>query len=719
MCRPSSARGRGAPWCSCSASFLSATTQLRAGDAVPKTNADGTALPGETPPEEPAPNNWIEVGIGGSTVNGDAAQFEQEHRISDSVFGGIEDLHYEQAVGKKGQFSIDGHAIFDTDDYDLKLELSQPDVGYIRAGYTEFRNWYDGNGGFFPVNGQFFQPPIPEMHIDRGEAWVELGLRLPDWPEITLRYSHQFRDGQKDSTSWGDTNLTGLTANQTARKIAPAYRDIDETRDILALDATKTFGNTDIGLGMRYEHDDNNDRLQLVRGAGQVPPIVPAPGNERFITQRDNNNLDLFNGHATTETHFSDALWLTTAYSYTTLGSDISGSRIYGPSYNSSYSDPIANLGGFDHGYLNLAGTSDVQQHVVNLNLLWLPAKDFTVLTAFRYTNEQKESDSVFLETSTRDAPLLPMAASSFENFNTFDETLELRYAGFADWLLYGRADWEEQSGDIHESLAEIGSPALSGIKNLDLLRQKYVAGFNWYPLQTVNFAGQYYHKILRYDNSSNADGQRLEYQEWNTDNVNIRMTWRPRIPPKFGTLAVVTRYDFTTSSVAGQWTIPDDILLAPEHTALITNHVFTESVTWSPLARLYLQGSFSYVLDETKTPAANIEIIPGAGATVLNFKNDYWTLDASAGYLLNDKTQLSVSYAYYRANDYVNNSLASLPFGADATEHNVTATLTRQLSKNIHLRFQYGYYHYTDGLSGGFNNYEAHSFFSSLAFGF
>ena len=106
------------------------------------------------------------------------------------------------------------------------------------------------------------------MHIDRGEAWVELGLRVPDWPEITIRYSHEFRDGQKDSTIWGDTTLTGLPVNPT-RKIVPSFRDIDETRDIFSLEASKTIGNTDVLLGMRYEHTEDDDSLNMERNAGQ------------------------------------------------------------------------------------------------------------------------------------------------------------------------------------------------------------------------------------------------------------------------------------------------------------------------------------------------------------------------------------------------------------------------------------------------------------------
>ena len=143
------------------------------------------------------------------------------------------------------------------------------------------------------------------------------------------------------------------------------------------------------------------------------------------------------------------------------------------------------------------------------------------------------------------------------------------------------------------------------------------------------------------------------------------------------------------------------------------------ESATWNPLARLYFQGDFSYVLNQTKTPAANIVILPGLGPTVLNFKSDYWTIGGNVGFLMNDKTEFRVGYNYYRAADYTNNSLAGLPYGADQTENSVTASVSRQLTKSVRLNLQYGYYNYTDGLYGGHDNYQAHSIFSSLVFGF
>ena len=734
---------------------------LRAGE----TPAEKTETTATTEEESPEDKNWIELGIGGLITNGDAAQFKQEHRISGDVFGGIQDLHYEQAVGKKGQFSIDGHAIFDNHDYDVKVELSQPGLGYIRGGYTEFRSWYDGNGGFFPVNGQFFAPPHQEMELDRGEAWIELGLRMPKLPEITLRYSHQFRDGRKDSTIWGDTILTGLplpppATNNPTRKIAPAFRDINETRDIFSADIVQNFGKTDIGLGMRYEHSEVDDRLQLERNAGQLPPVVAAPGAQRFITNRERNDLDSYNGHITTETRFSDSLWFTSAYSYSTLNSDISGTRIIGAGYDSMYGDPILTLQSNDHGVLNLSGVSQVDEHVANLNLMWLPVKNLTVLTAFRYTHEDKDSAATFLDTNTTAnvAPFTPTnpaggfhqapvpvtrAADTADTFDNFAETLELRYAGIANWLFYARGEWEEEDGNVREH--EVVGPTDQGSLNKDtnLFWQKYTVGANWYPMATLNMAGQYYHKIADYDNDFNSElavapvagserNQRLLSQKLETDDVNFRVTWRPKIPAKLGTLALVTRYDFVRATIDGQWavsptqtgTIPtpptpaSGTIYGSQQTAEITNHVISESITWNPCARLYLQANASYVLNKTDTPA-DIILIPNTSVTVLDFKNDYWTASASAGFALNEKTDLRAEYSFYQASDYTNNALVAVPYGMGATEHTVSASVSRQITKNVRLKVQYGYFNYTDQTSGGHNNYEAHSVFSSLQFRF
>lgn len=705
----------------------------RADDAAASKDGKSVAA-AATQEETPEYNNWIEFSFGGVAVKGDEAQFEQSHRVpADQVYGGIQDLHFEEAIGKDVQMTLDGHAIFDTNDYGLKFNLSKNKLGYIQFGYDEFRTWYDGNGGFFPPNGQFFNPTYPEMHIDRGDAWVELGLRVPDLPAITLRYSHEFRQGQKDVTIWGDTNLTGITG--ATRKIAPGFRDIDETRDTLAFDISKTFGNTDVLLGMRYEHAQNDDGLTFVRGAGQLPPVVPPPGQQRFGVQREQDDIDLFSGHGIVETRFNEWLWFTAGYSYTDFQNDITGTRLYGTGpLDAAFGEPVPTLGSRDHAFIALSGNAEVREHVFNTNLFWMPIKELDVIGGFRYTHEERDSAGSFLalEPEPNEPPFTPLnpeggfhlgtgipeAGARSADYDRFAERIELRYTGIRDWLLYFQGEWEEEFGHVDENHTDEEVPLN---KDTDSLLQKYTIGANWYPTTAATFSGQYYHKIASYgDDITTASFPRLINQDWNTDDFNVRITLRPSIPVSLGALAFITRYDFVRTSIDGQWEVfSDGLLLNEEEMGVITKHVISESINWTPAARLYLQTDFSYTWDETHTPASSINLGSNTEPTVIDFNNDYWTVTASVGYIIDDKTDVHFDYSYYRANDYVDNSLVAVPYGAGATENVASATLNRQLNKQVRLQLKYTYYNYDDETSGGHNNYRAHSIFSSLQFRF
>ena len=702
----------------CAGAF--AASVLRAGETT-----DGKAV--TTTEETPEYKNWIELGIGGTIVNGDNAQFEQEHRLpANTAYGGIQDLHFEETVGKNGLFSVDGHAIWDTNDYDIRVQLSQPKLGYINAGFTEFRSWYDGNGGFLSTQGgTWFPPPIPEMHIDRGDAYIELGLRAPDWPELTLRYEHEFRQGMKDSTIWGDTTLTGLAVNPT-RKIVPSFRGIDETRDILSFEASKTFGNTDVLLGMRYEHNDNDDTLNMERNAGQINP-PPVAGRQRFVTQHEQNDVDLFSGHGITETRFSDSLWFTAGYSYTTLSNDLSGTRIFGTSFDSAFGEPVPQLGSRDHAFIDLAGTAQDREHLFNANLFWMPLESLTILTGFRYTHESLDTDSTFLDEEPvpntppfsptnpprgfHYGPPIPTSGAREADYNRFAERLELRYTGIKDWLFYFQGEWEEEYGHVNE----FQNPGEDLDKDTNALDQKYTVGANWYPTMRLTLSGQYYYKIASYDEDLfTSEHQRLLNQDWNTNDLNVRITFRPKIPACLGTLSLVTRYDFVHTTIDSQWFVEGETL-AEEQTGVIKQHVITESLNWNPVARFYLQANVSYTLNQTDTPANDISLTPLTSPTVTNFRNDYWTVSSSFGYIIDDKTDFYADYSFYCANDHFNNAGVAVPYGLGATEHSASATLTRQLSKQMRLLLRYGYFNYRDDTSGGHNNYRGHSLYSGL----
>jgi hypothetical protein len=661
--------------------------------------------------------NWIEFGLGGTLIDGDKAAFMRRSGLHKDAFGGIEDLHLEQDVGKRGVFTIDGRGIYDNHDYSVRLELSEPDKGFLRAGVTEFRSWYDGSGGFFPRGtNNWISIYDEQLAIDRRDIWIEGGLRRPDVPEITVRFSHETREGAKDSLSWGDATVTGASpAPNNLRGIVPSFWNMNERRDIFDADARHTIGKTDVGLGLRYEWFKNDNSRNMRRR-----PFEP---QDRYLTQHDEVQGDLFNAHAFTETRFTDKLMFTSGYSYTTMDTDLSGSRIYGAGYDPVYDPLFARRQARDEGFLDLAGGSQMNQYVMNLNLMWTPLDNFTVVPAVRIERQDLSGVSEFVETSFGTGAGFPatqeeIAAESEKGLLDVSESLEARYTGFTNWVLYARGYWVQGQGDLKETETVVVSNVTDLLRDTDFDRatQKYTVGANWYPLARLSLAAQYYHKIRnedynhRQDTTPNRTGNRypafLLAQDFETDDSNVRLTWRP-----LNNLTLISRYDFQLSTVDMQG---DG--LSTVQSSKITSHIFSESVSWTPLPRLLLQASVNYALDKTDTPADEVVTTNGVPLNVvLDTKNDYWNASAGVNFVLDDKTDLQAQYTYYRADNYVDNSAVSQPYGVDAEEHGITAALIRRLTDRVRWTLRYGFFNNHDRTSGGHNDYDAHLVMTSM----
>jgi len=720
-------------------------------------DATSSKSPIEPAADDPTYNNWVDLSLGGLMVRGDKAQFSQEHGLSSSVFGGIEDMHLEEAFANKAQLTLDGHAIFANNDYKVKLELSLPDVGYIRAGYTEFRTWSSPYGGYlspdkaFP-DGVFVPPATNAFALDRGDAWIELGLQVPSLPQITLRYDHMFRNGQEDSTEWASTTQTGIpnvSPNSSTRKIVPSFYDINEKRDIFTLDIKKTLSNTDFELGMRYEHDTIDDSLHQNNLPGTPPTAlannrnnIPLAAGNYYVTEENQESLDLFNGNFSSVTRFNDKLWVTLGYSYTSMNSSIGGSQINGGENGAPFGTGYFVIGNQvvysnSSEFVNLGGGSMNSQNVATLSARWEPVESLTITPSVRIESNDTDSNSLYNTTFNQTngsitvgkgkaavkVPIViispgitatPTSIATLDDFINVAESLELRYTGLENWVFYAQGDWEEENETRQDFSPTSTNTNLDS--NISRLRQKYTAGANWYPLSRLNVSFQYYHQMEDFDqnllNSDTGDGnQRLLNQNWNTDDVNLRVTWRP-----LSNISLVSRYDFQYTKIDSQWgaTAPPDpflttLVAANGESGAMTNNMLTECVTWSPLDRLFIQGNASYVLNNTSSPAS-VQI-----PAVMTFRNDYWTAGIGAGYKIDDKTDLDANYSYYRADNYVNDSSIGVPYGAGCSEHDVSASISRQISKNVRVMLKYSFDMYRDQLSGGLDNFTAQTIYTSL----
>jgi hypothetical protein len=664
-------------------------------------------------PEPPAQyNNWFDVSMGGILVDGDAPRFQHQQQFGKDAFGGVEDFHYERRLGKKSSIQVDGAGLYDQDHYKMTLEYVRQDVGFLRGGFSKDRVWYDGYGGFFPQNQRWFELFDNDLAMDRGKFWVEGGLLIPKWPEFRVKYEHDYRDGTKDSTIWGDTTLTGGAG---VRSLVPSFLGVDERRDRFGVTMNHTVGKTDLEVGINLERDNNQDTLYVRSQPGE------GGKNDQTISQQNGVDSGIFSTHASSVTRFNPNTMLATGYSFTALDSDLSGQRVYGASYDAVY-DPTYQRRSTDVGFIGLNGGADLKQHVFSLNFMHSPVTNLFLAPSIRVEKRDMTSFSSFLATGPAEQEQSAWGNSA-DGLIEVSERLEARYNGVTNWVFYTRGDWAQGQGNLKEALANASpSPLVAPFdRDTDYYQnvQKYTAGANWYPLRRLNIDWQYYHKVSAntYDHlsdstlNSGASSDRFPAyyvgQDFTTDDANVRTTIRA-----LNNLTFVSRYDFQYSIID---TAPDQ--LSKVQSGQMFSHVFSQSVTWMPTSRLYLQPSINYVIDRTETPAADL----GGGATglVANSRNDYWTGSLMAGYALSEKDDLYAHYFFYRSGNYYDDSATTMPYDASATEHGVTLSLIHRFSERLRGIVKYGYFQNRDTTSGQHTDFNAHLIYSSLQYRF
>lgn len=648
-------------------------------------------------------SNWATVSFGSFWREGSGGQFPRRLGQRQDPFGGLEDLHYEAKVGKDATFSLDGRALFDNHDYEVRVELIEPKTGFLRAGYKEYRAWYDGSGGFYPPNGRWYDLYPQPWHLDRGEIWFEGGLTIKDWPQFTFKYAHQFREGAEDSTSWGLAHPTGGTL---VRGLSPSFYNLDQHIDIFQGDLKHRLLETDFGLGLRYETGKLDDARMLRLWPGE------GAASDRYISHREGASFDLFNVHAFTETWIKEKVFFSTGFSFSDLDNDFSGSRIYGNDYDVNYNPALAQ----GMGFTSLNGGSQLREYTANINLMFCPLPKLTLVPSLKILKEEIAGISDGTETGLGLAPDGPYAARDNRHRLDVSERLELRYTGITNWVLYARGDWTEGEGKLLEQGGLGLTPPVARYTEDSRAWQKYTAGATWYPLRGLNLDIQYYHKSRDNDydhlsdDTANSGVDRypayLVAQQFDTDDANLRLTLRPR-----RNVTLVSRYDFQYSTIQTQ---ADPVsALGEAQTSKMVSHVVGENATWVPWQRLSLQGGFNYVWSQTATPASEYT------QAVLDSQNNYWTASLTANFVLDNKTDLQAQYFFYRADNYVDNSAYGVPFGAGAREQSATIGLIRRLRENLRLNLKYGYFTYRDDSLGPYNNYKAHLVYSSLTMRF
>ena len=683
--------------------------------------------------------NYIRFSAGGIAYKGNKASGQARTQVPKVGAAGVEAFNYTKELSKASTMIVEGQALPGAEDYLLSLNLTKNEVGSFEAGYRTFRTFYDGAGGFFPTNNVWMAAMPRALHVDRGQLHLGGTINLPGKPVFTFRYVRQTRDGRKDSTILGDTSFTGipnysqsaLNPVSIARKLLPAYIEMDERQDTLTASLRHTFGKTTAVVSLIGSRIDNFSSRNVDRYVGELRPFPTIPANPLTIIPPqlsnnpnrgfDNQGLkeDSFTLLATVETELSEKVGFYAGASYRTAEGDITGSRLITLTLNSN-AGPISGVGGFTSGgrppySYTSAGTIKSDLYVANAGLRLKPSRDLAVDFGVKAEDYTVTASNLATYVSTFMVQATGVVATPQRDVspNTSKTIARLwapevnaRYTGLRKWVLFASADYRTSPGDERHLDTHVGpGPAGSsivlsavgeGAQKVDEKHLNAKVGAVWAPGAALNVRAEGYTKNheTRFDGYGVSAGG-LYVLDYDIIGTRVTATYRPA-----PTWSFATRYVLQAGKTA---TMTD--VYARGDAKDSERHSIAESINWVPNRNVFIQANATLVYDTISTA------YPNAGGTandvLRNADNNFWNGSVIAGFVVDKLTNAQIEGTYYKANNYDPSiATATVPYGFGGREYTVSVGVTRKLSAQWLGSAKLGYIESRNDTSGGNTNF-------------
>jgi len=631
--------------------------------------------------EPSQPKGQITPALRYVTVNGDEEKFREDWWVHEDWAAGLEEFALERVYDDDVVLSLEGRAILPEEDYRLLFHLTKPDVGFVHAGYTEYRKYFDSTGGFFEgFSTQSFEL-ANDTHLDIGNLFIKVGLTVPDRPKISFGYEHQFKDGNKSLLEWGSVTGGGITRN-----IFPAFKEIDEEADIFKAEVEHEIGKVQVGDQVRYEH-----YRTATKRFGKERDLDA--GTSETVSVSENYSHYVFSNAFHMDSHVNESLYWSLGYLFTSLeggGALRMATTPFGP-------EP------FDKNWFTRSVDIDQNSNVANLNALFGPFGNLTFYGGLQAetTETEGDTDGVLRETSFPvGAEVSPEAEMvSRTDKGSLEETFGARYTGISYTTLYAEGKWTQQHIDLFERELEDNALSFERSTDTEVGRQRYTVGFNTSPIPHMTLSARYrrryhandYHHLVDTEPGYSAF---IAAQDFTSDEITTKLTVRPssrvRVSLNYQLIAadIETRSDTTPPSAVQSGDYDADI--------------YSAAVTVTPLSRLYLTGLFSY--REVSSSAFD-----NGAPSVITYEGDVYTVMGTAGYAIDGKTDLNLEYVFTRSDNFTDHSADGLPLGLDNQRHGLLAGISRRIRETIEAEFRYGFYTYDENGNGGADDYRAH----------
>jgi hypothetical protein len=689
-------------------------------------------------------SNYITFSAGGADVNGSKAAYQARTQNAKTGAAGIEDMRFDYDLKDKTTLTVTGRALAGQEDYLLNFKLTKAEVGSVEVGYKTFRTFYDGAGGFFPIGNVWLPLASRPIYVDRGQLYLNATVAMPKAPVFNFKYTHSTRDGRKDSTILGDTNLTGIPIYSgtgsvnpisATRKLLPTYVDLDEKTDTWEIDMHHKVGNTTAVVSIGGNAIKNLNVRYMQQNIGELA-VFPAPvfttptvnnvraGSPRRTTMTQRHEEDGYHASATFETVVDSKLTLFGGLQYHTADVEIATSRQMINTFAS-----VLGVRDYPGGFNNnnpanarapyhLVAKGDLEFNVLtgNFGARFKPSPNVAIEAALR-GERWEDSGRNFGDYSSQGVNTNTGVVTSYaskgqhgvENVETpWTPTLDFRYTGIKNVALY--ANWEYRTAKQDELVRYEGLNGLTKANELDMIgknieekHSNLTLGMSWTVNSNLNLRAEVYTK----DHSNDFDGYDDVLGRNYVLNYDIYGTKLTAVVKPTNALSFTSRYVLQRgkSSVFHSGLTTAGVINGSVDGNDSTRHNFSEGITWSVSKDLYVQANGTVVYDQVQTMYPWISGI--AKRNFRNADNNYVTGDATVGFTIDRNTDGMIQATYYRANNFdVDYAPVGMPLGASAKESTISVGVRHKLDAKTVISGKVGYCDNENATRGGFADF-------------
>jgi mono/diheme cytochrome c family protein/predicted HicB family RNase H-like nuclease len=634
----------------------------------------------------------VEPTIGGFSVHGNNAKFRELEGAREGFAGGIEKFSLTQKIGPDATFTMDGYLLVPQQDYKLSLGLDKTEVGFVHAGFEQWRKYYAPDGGYNPsVTPSQFQPP-GDLYVNNGDAWVDFGLTLPHWPQMVLGYEYQYQNGTEATLDWGPAH---------GRDIFPATQGLNELTHIVKFDLTNDVAGWHVENQARVEfYSEKNEGSEFgVLGA------AVAPGE--FINTRD----DYHHTQGMETLMFEKPL-----YDWWLLSGGFYYSRLEGSDYfNQTTAVPAF---GVNSALSSQQITLSRESEMFDAASSFVPLDYLTFSIASQ--NEWSRQDGFGASVPDLDLLVNTPASSSVNEFKA-SQLADFRFTKIPFTVISGSAQIAE---DRVSEYQDQDPSVFARDTDADNLHYNAQFGLATSPWRSLEFSANVrrddsrtdYNHLLDIESSipgpSNGYPAFILNREIRSDLFETKLVWRAAtwlkttLTYQLNSTRYTSKTDPAFSLGLGESVSPGGAIVDGTY----DQQIYGFAATVTPMRRLYFTGAFTYGFSHAFTA-------DNGDPSVQPYRGDIYTFSGSATYALDPKSTLQAAYNFSTADYNENNAATGVPLGLNYTRHDLIFSVTRKFNARFAGSLRYAFSKYSEPSGGNVNNYVAQGFFGFVTY--